>query len=42
MNSLFAAAAKSIRQALTLDIAATRHLEKTYVQVALSSSFGGI
>lgn len=42
MNMFLAAAAKSIRQALTMDAATTRHLEKTYVQVALSSRFGGI
>jgi hypothetical protein len=42
MNSFLASAAKSIRKALTLDAATTRHLEKTYVQVAMSSRFGGI
>jgi len=42
MNAIFAAAARTIRQALTLDAATTRHLETTYVQVALSSRFGGI
>ncbi len=41
MNKFFTAAAQTVRQALTLDPATTRMLEKTYVQVALSSRFGG-
>ena len=42
MNKFFAAASNTLRQAFTLDVATTRMLEKTYVQVALSSRFGGI
>ncbi len=41
MNKFFAAAAVSLRKAFTVDPVATRMLEKTYVQVALSSRFGG-
>ena len=41
MNKFLTAASRTLRQAFTLDPAATRLLEKTYVQVALSSRFGG-
>ena len=41
MNNFLARAALSLRQALTTDAATTRMLEKTYVQVAMSSRFGG-
>lgn len=41
MNSFLARAARSIRQAFTTDAATARMLEKTYVQVAMSSRFGG-
>lgn len=37
MTRFFARAAQSVRNALTVDPAATRMLEKTYVEVALNS-----
>lgn len=42
MNKFLATAAQTLRSALTIDPMQTRMLEKTYVQVALSSRFGGI
>lgn len=38
---ILSSVSKSIRSVFTLDPAATKMLEKTYVQVALSSRFGG-
>jgi hypothetical protein len=37
MNRFIARAAQSVRSAFTLDPAATRMLEKTYVEVVLNS-----
>ncbi len=42
MNNLLARAAQTLRQAFVTDAATNRMLEKTYVQVAMSSRFGGI
>lgn len=42
MNKFIARAAQALRQALTTDADTKRMLEKTYVDVALSSRFGGI
>jgi hypothetical protein len=41
MNNFLARAAQSLRQVFVADAATTRMLEKTYVQVAMSSRFGG-
>jgi len=41
MNKFITSAAKAIRSALTTDADTKRMLERTYVQVALSSHFGG-
>ena len=41
MNKFLNSVAKTVRSAFTVDPIATRMLEKTYVQVALSSRFGG-
>lgn len=41
MNQIITRAASVIRSAFTTDTDTQRMLEKTYVQVALSSRFGG-
>lgn len=41
MSNLITRAAQTLRKAFVADAATTRMLEKTYVQVALSSRFGG-
>jgi hypothetical protein len=39
MTRFITRAAQSVRDAFTLDVATTRMLEKTYVEVALNSRF---
>ena len=41
MNKIIVRAANALRSAFTADADTKRMLEKTYVQVALSSQFGG-
>lgn len=41
MNTFFSRAAKALRTAFTTDADTKRMLEKTYVEVALNSRFGG-
>jgi hypothetical protein len=41
MNRFIARAAQTVRQVFTVDQATSRFLEKTYVDVALTSRFGG-
>jgi len=41
MNNFLARAAQTLRKAFAADAATTQMLEKTYVQVAMSSRFGG-
>lgn len=41
MNTFFARAAQTVRNAFTVDPATTRMLEKTYVEVALNSRLWG-
>jgi hypothetical protein len=42
MNRFLAATAKTVRNALTTDVATNRFLEKTYVDVSMSSRLWGI
>jgi hypothetical protein len=41
MTTILARAARTVRNALTVDPVAARHLEKTYVDVALNSRLWG-